>query len=98
MNPQQRIHWGSFMFHKFFQWRHRRRRKNDNPALRGVSKRTAISDLTQYVKEFGGTKTKAAGTKARILRKILRLTLFGVLLALTVWFVIESYKGLRLFD
>ena len=66
--------------------------------MRGVSKRTAISDLTQYVKEFGGKKTKAAGTKARILRKILRLTLFGVLLALTVWFVIESYKGLRLFD
>ena len=86
------------MFHKFFQWRHRRRRKNDNPSLRGASERTATSDLTQYVKEFGGNKTKASGTKTLILKKTLRFSLLGALLAFMVWFVIESYKGLRLFD
>ena len=86
------------MFHKFFQWKHRRRRKNDNPALRGASERTASSDLTQYVKDFGGKKTKSSSTKARILKKVLNVILLGSLVVFIIWFSIESYKGLKLLD
>ncbi|MBO94633.1 MAG: hypothetical protein CMI32_07025 [Opitutales bacterium] len=86
------------MFHKFFQWRHLRRRKSAHPALRGSQPRTPSRDLVQYVKDFAGKDSARAGAGRRFLRKIVKLTLACGLTAFSIWFVIESYKGLRLFD
>ena len=86
------------MFHKIFQWRHRKRRKGTNPSLRGVDHRTSSSDLVQYVRDFGGKDPKFPGVKRRVLRKCLRASFACALVAFAIWFAMESYEGLRLMD
>ncbi len=86
------------MVHKFFQWRHLRRRKSTHPALRGAQQRSASRDLVQYVKDFAGKDSKHAGSGRRFLSKTLKVAIACGFVAFTIWFVIESYHGLRLLD
>jgi len=86
------------MFHKFFQWRHLRRRKSPKPGLRGTQQRSASRDLMQCVMDFAGKEPKSLGAKRRFLRKLLRTAFACAFVSFTIWFAIESYGGLRLLD
>ena len=86
------------MFHKFFQWRHLRRRNGTISGVRGTQQRSASRDLIQCVSDFAGKKTKRRGAGKRFFEKLLRTILGGAFLTFTIWFAIESYGGLRLLD
>ena len=86
------------MFHKYFQWRHSRKRNGAKPKVRGVDKRTSRSDLAQYIRDFSSNDVKVSGIQLRLLTSISKMIFALAIAAFVIWFTITSYYGLKIMN
>lgn len=85
------------MLHKFFHWWYLRRRSSYGTTYKKIDNRSQDRDLINYFHDFGGETTNSRQSYW-LYRKIFRLLIAIVVIVFSVWFSIESYQGLLIYD
>ena len=85
------------MLHRIFQWWYLRRRSSYGKSYKKIDNRSKDRDLINYFHDFGGETTNSRRSYW-LYRKILQLVAWVIFLVFAIWFSLESYHGLLIYD
>jgi hypothetical protein len=85
------------MLHKIFHWWYLRRRSSFGTNYKKIDNRSKDRDLINYFHDFGGETTNSRRSYW-LYRKIFKFFIWIIVLLFAIWFSVESYQGLIIYD
>jgi len=85
------------MLHKIFHWLYLRKRSSFGLSYKKIDNRSKDRDLIHYFHDFGGETTNSRQSYW-LYRKFFKLIIWSLVLLFSIWFCLESYQGLLIYD